>query len=347
MNKILIISVAGIGNTLMATPLIESLKRGIPDSKIDVLVAQRGSSEVLQNNPFVNDIFFVTKKFFKRLFTNLKVLFKLRANRYDISILAFPANRAEFNLISYFVHAKQRLAHSYALKNICSLSFLNNKKIPMEKIFDINQNLNLLDVLGIKPISKSMKIWLSDEDKKFAEDFIQKNNLENEKLIGIHAGCSPDQPYKKWPEKKFAGLINLLQKKGYAIILCGGPSDKQIIKNISSLVEGCLIVDNAKMTNAAALIKKCSLFISNDSGLMHVAVAVGVPVAAIYGASDPRRTAPYFDFKNIIRTNLGCQPCDRTLHNIGKKFKCIYGKDYQCLNKLSVDEVFDSIRERI
>ncbi len=339
--KILTILLPGIGNTLLFTPTFKVLKKHFPDSEITALVMYKGSQEVLENNPYVDKIVFypfMKKGHIRSLFFT----FKQRLNNYDISILAYPTNRFPYSLISFLIGGKTRITHSYPNRKFLSASFLHSKKLStQEKLHETEENLNLLKLLNIDALNedKSLFLHLNKEHEEFSNNFIVKNKLKGKKLIGIHAGSSAlsGMINKRWPKERFAALVDKLSNKNTVCLIFGG-NDESELKNwiYNNAKNKPLLVNSPSLKSSASLIKKCSLFISNDTALMHIASAVKTPTIVLVGPV-PRKTLPLGDIHTAIFKNLPCQPC----YKIGDNMRCVLNIDYKCLKDITVDEVYN------
>ena len=162
-------------------------------------------------------------------------------------------------------------------------------------------------------------------------------------IIGIHPGGLRTSEYKRWDIVKFAVLAEKVQEKyGANVLIFIGPDEKDLIDKIKDLnqTNTFIYVTDTTLRQTIALIKKCDLFVSNDSGLMHVSTAVGTPTIGIFGPSDPKETGPWGDNNVSITKNLSCSPCVRSNHFLN----CV---DYPCLKNLSVEEVMDIIEKRL
>jgi len=363
-KKILVISVAGIGSTLLTLPMLKAIKHHFQGYRVDLLCGQKPSLDLLKDEPYIDNLLLFNRKIFRNFFSNIKHLFMIIKTHYDYAFLAFPANRAEFNLLSFLTFARHRISHKYPNKKILSLSFLNTFTVPLQPVHDTYNNILLLKALGIKEdelckIDKSIKINVTSSDIEKAQQILNTNKIDVNKFICIHPGCSKDQPYKRWPLNKYARLIDKITlNHGHHVIIFTGYDEKDsfnvIYSNLSDKAKGKVAhFHNLNPKTIAALAMLSVLFISNDSGLMHLAVASGAKVLAVYGASDPRRTAPYHDMNNVIVSGLSCQPCNRTFHNLGEKFKCSridYFRrysEYECLDRLKVDKVYDKVKLKL
>lgn len=322
--KALVISIAGIGNTLMATPLMHELNK--QGKEVYVLVSNKPSAEVLKNNNDLKKVIIMSKNKLKDLFSNLQLLKTLKKKQFEESYMVFPANRWFFNIISFLVGAKKRFAHRYLNNNLRSLSFLNNNLVDMEETHDVLQNLNMFG-------------------KNFSNPKMVLNvgSVKKKNIIGIHPGSSTasDMEMKRWPEKFYAELINHIKTPVRVFI---GPDEEESYKELKKhLTRDVEEIREKSIFEVAKKIKECKQFIANDSGLMHIATAVEVPVIAIFGPTDPKRNDPFSNKKVVLTHKMSCQPCSHTFHNIGHSVECIHSERY-CLTKLKPEEVLKFVK---
>jgi len=343
-KKILVISLSGIGNTILFTPFLNCLRKHCPKTEIDFLTLNQAMAEVVSGSNLVDNIFVLQKSPLKIL----KTLWQLRKKHYDYSVTAFPSNKWQFNVLAFLIGAKNRVTHKYKCYQLRTLSFLQNKKIEaIEEIHDIEQNMNLLKVFGIdsKKEERELTFYLSEKDKNFAEDFLKVNNLENDFLIGIHPGCNRDNKYRRWPKDCFVELINDLVTQGRKILLFSGPDEIEetawIYNNIDNK-EKVFSVKEKSLKDVGSLIARCKIFICTDSALGHIAAALRVETLAIFGPAQASRTRPYGKYGHYVSLNLSCSPCLKyPFHSTSSKIKC--NKDFECLRKIKVEDVIEQI----
>lgn len=341
MKKVLVMSVSGIGNTILQSPLINTiLKR---DFIVDILFKNKTVETVFRDDNRINKKYLIpkTKK------EQLKLILELRKNNYDYSIACFPSNRLEFNLFPFLIGVKKRVIHSYNIGNIKTLAFLSNYKIETdEKIHDVEQNLNLLKALDMDPEKedKELLFSLSKEDKSFVERWIKENKIKEKSIIGIHPGCKRNYEYRRWPKEHFVKLINILSDQKKKIFLFAGPDEIEEtnwIYNNSNEKDKIFLIENKSIGQVAALINKCKLFISTDSGLGHIANALKIHSFAIFGPAISSRTRPYGEYGHYISLNLPCSPCLKyPLYSTDDKIKC---KDQKCLSLIKPEDVYEKI----
>ncbi len=282
--KILVISLAGIGDTLLATPLIRELRANFPYATIDALVLWPGARDLIEYNPHLNHVH--QKNLIKAgRMESLQFLWSLRKNRYDVSINTHPQSRIHYRIAARIVGAKTRISHEY--ENFGALDRqLANRILPQDYFrHSIENNLNVLPLLGAekKLPTHETEIFLTADDEKWADEFLAKNELFGQKILGLHVGSggTKNLPLKRWPVKNYAGLVRQLNKErpDIRILLFGGPEETRDHEIVLAQANRELTRE-AKTKNlreTAALMKRCSAFLSVDTALMHIAAAMKVP----------------------------------------------------------------------
>ena len=345
MKKILVLPMYGIGDVLMTTPAIRNLKEQ-SDAEITYLHMFKTTRDILINNPYIDENIHFPFLEAGRL-KGLRFLLELR-KKYDYSINFYPSNRSQYNIAAFVIGSPVRIGHRYTVKDLEELNFLKNKTAKEDdKLHNVEENLRLLGFLDIKePNPYPLEIYLTDEEISFARRWLEENGIGKKILIGIHPGTSAfkNQYKRRWNEASFANLIDRLsdKKKDSVILLFGGPEEQSLKKSIVSVLHDsrkAFPVDSLSVREAAALMKKCRLFISNDAGPMHMAASVGIPVVAIFGPTNPVWVKPWGVRHKIIRLGLPCSPCFRYSP---KPLTCLANINYACMRDISVDMVYDA-----
>jgi len=294
-KHIAIISASGIGNTILFTPALIILRKIFPKAIIDLIVRKDVFGECVRGSGLVDAIHVIPEKP-KAL---VRFIWDIH-NHYDISITAFPSNKWQFNLFAFLLGAKIRITHSYAFGKKRTLSFLQNFKVPADPtLHDVYQNINLIRRFfnGTTEATPKLLFYLSAEDSSFAEQYLQQNNIGLDVfIIGVHAGAGPLGNRKKWGISNFACEIrnSLKSDRRNIVILFGGTEETQERKELSKEIKGNeVLIFNGSLRQSAALISKCDYFISNDTGLMHVAACFGIKQKSIFISTNPIRTASF------------------------------------------------------
>jgi heptosyltransferase II len=282
--KILVISLAGIGDALLATPLIHELRANFPEAELDALVLWPGSRDLFENNPHLNRIH--QKNLIKAgKFETFSFLWSLRKNRYDLSINTHPQSRMHYRIAAFLAGADVRLSHVYECFTPLD-RLLVTGTLPQDYTrHSIENNFDFLPLIGgkVKLPSHQIEIFLTADEEKFADEFLAKNKLAGKKILGVHVGSggTKNLPLKRWPLKNYAGLVRKLnhERPDLHVLLFGGPEETKDHQVVLAQSNRDLVLE-AKTQNlrqTAALMKRCSAFLSVDTALMHIACAMKTP----------------------------------------------------------------------
>ena len=179
MKNIIVLALAGIGDSILATPMISNLRKMHPEAKITALAIYPIVRDTFERNKDIDEVIFFD--FLKEGYIkSLMFVLKLRKRRFDLSLLAYPANRFQHNLISYLIGAKIRIGHLYEIRRTTSLSFLHTNRITIdENRHNIDENLKLLEVVGgdATKLDKKMNFSITKEERNFADKFLKEHEL--------------------------------------------------------------------------------------------------------------------------------------------------------------------------
>jgi len=274
-----------LGNLVLMTPLLSALKAAFPEGEVHALIAE-GFEEILAGNPNVDRVLLFRKRT-ARVFPWRYIMFihELRRNKYDLAIDASDGSHFSLNgsILTRFSGARYRLG--YAREN--SASFLN-VIIPAPPP-DTPIASALRDVL--KPMIPGLReyptvFYLNDEDRMFANDWLHERDIsEYDSFFVFHPG---GKGKKRWGAENFATLINRIAGvTGARIVVAGAEDERETIEIMKSRARiGFDVLDSVTVSQMAAIIERCDLFVSGDTGPMHVAAALGRPVAAIFLTSN-------------------------------------------------------------
>ena len=351
LKKIIVLCIAGIGDTLMVTPALRVLREECPSAQIDVLVMYEGSKNLLETSPDINRV--IQWNFIKQgIQKSLEFCFKLRKNNYDVSLTAYPSNRPEYNIVSFIIGAKVRIGHKYNKKCVYGTDrFAFHERVPESpalELHNVEENLKLLNCLAIdlnKHTDHRLHLYLSPEDRQFAEQWLSRVRDPNTALmVGIHPGSGEinNSYLKRWSIGNFSKLADLLIREYNAqVFVFGGDNEKQLrYELVQYMTQKPILVENVSFRQTSAIIQHCDVFISVDTALMHAAAAVGTPTVALFGPTNPNLTAPWKTPHKIVYKNLPCQPC---FFYSTTKFSCPAKRDVECIQTISVPAVTNCV----
>lgn len=336
-NKILITRTDRIGDVLLSTPAIKALRKRFPRSHIAVMVRPYARDIVL-GNPYLDEVVVYDKYGAQRSFlASIKFAQSLRRKRFTLALMLHPTNRV--HILSFLAGIKNRVGFNRKMGFLLTDKIEHTKHLGQKH--ELEYSLDIIRFFGIEPEDKDLFMPIRQDSEMYIEQFLATQGCQRgDKLIALHPGASC--PSKIWPKERFAEVADKLADEfKVKVVVVAGPDDIDIGKDLIGFMH-CACIDACGKTSVsqlASLLRRCCLFISNDSGPVHIATAVGVPVVAIFGRSQaglgPRRWGPTGKDDIVLHKDVGCKAC--MAHNCQKGFAC--------LRAISVDEVADASRK--
>lgn len=332
-KRILVIKLSAIGDVILSIPSLRAIRNKFKEANIKVLVGIK-SKDILKTCPYINEIIvYDYKDKDKGIKGFLKYSSLVRRINFDL-LIDLQNNRR-----SHLLAATSFIPIRVGYDNKKFSLFLNRKiKEPKELLDPISHQARLLKVLSIPIQDKSLQLWPSASDEKWAEAFLQEAWVsKGQLLIGINPGASVRWSTKKWSVKNFAKLCEVLANRlGARVLVTGTKEDMEVGKELLNYCKTRPIMAVGKSTilQLTSLIKRCNAFITSDSAPMHIAASCKVKFVALFGPTDPARHLPACKRCAVIRKELSCSPCYSS--------KCIKG--YRCMKEITVEEVFEAVK---
>jgi heptosyltransferase II len=349
-ERVAVLCLSGLGNTILFIPTLRRLREMLPQAQIDFICARRANYALMRECPWVRAILLEQRKFNAPI-DNVKLLLKaasLRRNRYDVSIGVFPTNRIHYNILACAIGAKTRIDYSYPTQRWWHLPFLQDIRIPIDSsLHDVLQNSRTLRPLGCEEVSNlSLELWTPPEAAARARALRREIGAETP-LISYHPVCFPDMTYKRWPPEHFANLIDLIAERvpQATHLLFGEGDDRSYLESLRAHCQSDRVhaLCGEGLYVVAELLRESVLMISNDSGLMHVASAVGTPTAGLFGPTMDSRTRPWGVHAYAICSPDRRRPC-RTYPFAPDRFpNCC--RRYECMSEITPEGVMAFLEE--
>jgi len=329
-RKILIIRTDRIGDVILSTPVVKALRDYFPDSFIAFLTTPY-TEELVSENKDINDVILYSRNasFAKKI----RFFRMLKRYRFDLAVVLCPYFRAA--LLAYVSGAPVRIGYPAN-----GSGFLYTIKVDQRNRYkhETEASLDVVRTIGIDTDDKRPQLQLSARASKYADDLCSKEGISSSDLIiGIHPGGH--QRHTRWPADRYAETANVLISHYEAkVILLGGSGDKRIIDEILSCMPTRPIVPDLgnSLQNLAAIIKRCNIFLGNNSGPMHVASAVGTPVVAIFGPVHPleheNKWLPLGEEHMVVRKKMDCTDCHPG-----------HCKGMECISAVTVEDVIEAL----
>ena len=299
-----------LGDAVMSLPTLRSLREMRPNARI-TLLTKPSFADLYRGSPHVDEVLPHERGNVRRWMAMVR---ELKRRNFDAALLlprsissAFPAWSARI---------PRRIGYGRS-------ALLTDRPAPVGRRHRVHHFHHLLSALGDPPDVHAPRIDLLPDAKEWAAERLQGNGW-----IGIHPGPTYGAA-KQWFPDRFIELGKRLAKRG-RIVVVGGSAEAELGERVAKAVGGDCIAGKTSVSQLAAAIARCSLFVTNDTGPMHVADAVGVPIVAVFGPTDWVTTPPFGKKHAIVRHEIECAPCLKRVCPLGH---------HHCMKKVGVDEV--------
>ena len=328
-QRILLIRLSSLGDIVLTTPVIRAVRSQFPDAHIAMLVGKQ-SAEVLRENPHLDEII-TFDRFAKDKDTGemLRAARVLRDRKFTLAIDLQRKFRTE--VLMYFSGAAERVGKG----RLCTVRVSEQgNKHATAHYFD------LLHAVEIPAVDQKLELFLAASERA---DATQRFDIAGVTPTGLKVGFFPGAGWKlrEWMPERFAAIGDrLVQHFNAEVLIFGGQKESELVHTVANLMDARAVpfAGNLQIRELAACIEKCDLFLTNDTGPMHIAAAVGTPTVSLFGPGNHVRFQPLGALHQTIRHDVPCSPC--------KQFtdKC---KDNICMKKITVDEVWQSISDAL
>jgi len=334
-KNILVVSSTAIGDTLLSTPAIRAVRERYPQARI-VAHFNIKNMELFENNPHIDEIV-PYHRGYKKIF---RTIMNFRKHKFDLALI-FHGNEPQATPMAYLSGA------SFIVKvpNTSEYRFLLSNKNQIlhweDLTHGVEQRLKAADLADCRISDKRMVLPIAKGGEPVVNKFLENSGITAaDSIVGFQAGASTLS--RMWFPDRFAELGKRLISSypEVKIVITGSPQEYNNCKGIADDIGEKAIVSAGKipLKYIPSLIKRFKALVTGDTGFMHIAVAVGTPVVALFAVSDPGRSGPYYDMDKhtIIKKDRTCAPCASK--------KC---KHQTCMENISIDEVFNVIRQAI
>jgi len=346
-ERILIIRLSAIGDVVRTLPAVNALREKFPTAHIAWVVEEK-ARDVLVHQPEIDEtIVFQRNRWEKGLLNPLgflrttgevyRFVRELRGRHYDIAFDFHGILKS--GLISYMSGAKERVGFDRGYCKEWNHLFNNRKVSPRSnRISRFEKNFSLLGPLGLDGGRGDVDLHVSQEDVEYVDQFFRSRRPGiSGPLVAIHPGTSSKTSYKRWSSTKYTELADrLVEELKVSVLFTWGPGERAMVDEIRARMrrDSMVAPETYSLKQLAEIFRRCSVYIGNDTGPMHIASLVKTPVVGIFGPTDPIVNAPYEGTPHIIvRKDLPCSPC----RNRG----C---KDVECMKAISSQDVFEAAK---
>ena len=331
MHNLLIIKLRYIGDVLLATPPLRAIKEARPDVRVTMMV-NRGTEGVLSGNPDIDEILVLDKE---SMAAQWRLMVELRRRRFETVIDLTDGDRAAF--LSWMSGASVRVGFNdeQRWRGACYSVVVPPQPGMRHRI---ERDLAVLNLLGVQASVQQPKLWLAQEDEAGADQLLDRFGIRrNRPFIILQPGAR--YWFKAWPAERFAELADRLASEYTCqVLIVGSRNEEALAQRIHGATTSrpVSIAGLTTLQQFAAIAKRASLFVGNDSGAMHIAAAVGTPVVALFGPSNPDEWGPRGGRVKVLYKGLDCRACFHPTCERGEQ---------NCMKQLSVAEVYAASAE--
>ena len=314
-----------IGDAIMATPILADLREAFPKASITAM-CRAPVAELFQKDRSIDELFSFTKpenQFLRR--APRDIIAEIERGKFDTAILL--TNSFSSAWWCWQGKVKRRIGYPDHFR---SLLLTDPVPKPKEKLHQVDLYKRLLEPLGIARSKTAPRLFLSEQEVAESKALLhQRGYNKGKKLIGINPGAAYGSA-KCWPPERFRELAQRLSSMG-TVVFFGDASTFSLVKEICQGLDVVNLAGVTSLRELACIIKDCDLFVTNDSGPMHIAAAFGVQLIALFGSTDAEATGPYGNREAVISKQVPCSPCFRRVCPI----------DFPCMKEIGVEEVVE------
>jgi lipopolysaccharide heptosyltransferase I len=320
--RILVIRLSALGDVVHALPMLDALRRAAPDAHIGWLVEEKAAS-LLAGHPQIDRLWIAPRAQMAGLLRSgraiaalgefARFVSDLRAARYELAIDAH--GNARSSLLALCSGAPRRIgfAHGHAKEGA---GWLYTDRVKPAHRLKVQRALDLLPPLGIDPRGARAVLGIPDASREWAR--AQVAALGGRPVVALHPGVSDAGAIKQWdPERFGATAARLARERSARCLVTWGPGERELALRVVAAAHGCALLgpETGSILDLAALYQACDLVIGADTGPLHLAAALGVPVVGLYGPKDPAIYAPW-DARTgaaapVVTKPVHCSPCNR------------------------------------
>lgn len=332
-KKILIRAPNWIGDGVLSIPATEAVKKIFPDAELTIMT-KPWVAPVFYNNPGVDAIIeYDINGRHRGLAGKWKLIEDIKKKGFDLVILF--QNAFEAALLTFLAGIPVRVGYKRDLRGPLLSHSINVDPSVLEK-HQVFYYLALLERFGIEVDDHPKpKLYVTPEEENWGRESLVREGMAGSIVVGMAPGASYG-PAKRWESERFAAVAGMLIKKyGVKVILYGGKDDYNVCREIVDKCGSNALNFAGKTTlrQFITLVNLSTLFITNDSGPMHISAALDVPTIALFGSTDHTLTGPLSENSVVIKKDIECSPCfNRTCHKW----------DYRCLKEIKVNDVYQA-----
>ena len=337
-NRILVTQTGGwVGDMVLLTPALRALKIAYPQSHL-VLLIRPLVADLMTTHPYIDEVIVDNKgRGLNRLSSFYKSVNEIRRWGFDLAVVLHPTSFRNA-LIPFLAGIPKRIGSNVSGRGI----LLTRTCADLTDLHEVHRYLRVLELIGIHEPNAKLEFWHTDADRHAARQIFAAHGVSpKEHLIGVNLGTT--WRTKRWSLENFAEVIAQVQKRFDArILLTGSTAEIPLGEALAQIakVETINLIGKTTLMQLGALIESCDLYLTCDSGPMHIAAAVGTPIIALFGPTSPIRHGPYGENHEVIEKSVECRPCYK--RNCMRK-----DQPHLCMTEIDPHEVITQVLKMV
>ncbi len=336
-NRILVRGVNWVGDTVLSYPTVQQLKTLFPKSHLAILIPSY-LVDLWKTLPYVDEIIpFQKKRGIGSIWEDLNLSQSLKERSFDLAVILPRSFRSAFHI--FLARIPIRIGYQDEGRSLFLTHGIRRTKDVLGG-HRVHYYQGLLEPFGTVGPPPSPQIVLREEDRRWVDQKLRDLGIQEGRLV---IGMNPGATYglaKCWYPDRFGKLGERLVEKWQAkILLFGKEEERPVVDEVLQRLgpEGIDLAGKTGLLQLAALLERCTLLVTNDTGTMHMAAAVGTPVVALFGSTPPLVTGPWGESHSVVHRNVACSPC----------WKRVCPTDHRCMELITVDEVEKAVEKHL
>jgi heptosyltransferase I len=333
-GKILLIKLSAVGDVIHTIPVLNKLRRRYPSAQLDWLVTP-AIGELLRHHPAISNVIEFARDDWSRPWTltpfvsYTRLAGRLRADAYDLVVdmhgqfrtalfalatgapvrIGFDRPRAKVWDASPRTFSAEARKHAWqGAREGSWLAYTHHIPVPTLDLHAVDRYLNVGPLLGLNDGPPDFSFPIPQAASARVESLLREHEVASAPLLTMAPGTIWET--KHWGTDKFAEVARHFLQKGFAVALMGTPRERVVCEEVARLAPGAVdVAGQTTLTELAALIRRSTISVTNDSGPMHMAVALDRPVVSVFGPTDPIWIGPYGRTDAVLRAGVPCSPC--------------------------------------
>ena len=335
MQNILVCQTGGwIGDMVLLTPALRTLKQTFSGSRLELLLRPR-VADLMRSHPYVDDCI-VDEKTEGRCRSLANLVRQIRNRSFDLAVVLHPTSFRNA-LLPFLARIPIRIG-----TNVSGRGMLLTKSCGDDtNVHEVHRYLRVLQLLEIDTASDGLEFWHTDADRHFVENLLRVEGVSrDDRLIAVNLGTT--WKTKRWDLENFAEVIHKITHlvSEAKVVLTGSPTEQTLAEALPASLPTINLIGKTSILQLGALLARCEVCLTCDSGPMHIAAAVNTPTVALFGPTDPMRHRPYGIGHTVIEKSVSCRPCyKRSCH--------LQDTPYLCMQEIGTGEVVKAIETEL